>query len=144
MTASTFALVQLIVFIAASAPLVIEGINTWTAGNRNNAILFGAGVMMAGLAYATGQASFSLGALGFGVAIAVGLLAVAATGAVSGGVAKTCIAFLPWFAVDTWLSVFIAAMLIAAVLGYAFKRSVLIAPPMAASGAVALALPLLG
>mgnify|MGYP006898279015 CR=1 FL=1 len=143
MTASTFAIVQIIVFVAAATPLVLEGINNWTASNRNNALLFGAGAVMAIIAVALGHSTFSLGALGMGIAVAAGLLAVAATGAVSGGVAKSCIALLPWFSTDTWLSVFAAGMLIAGVLGFVFKRNVLIAPPMVAAGTVALALPVL-
>jgi len=143
MTASTFPILYLAAFVLAAAPLVIEGVNHWTAGNRSNAILFGGGVMMALAALAFGQASFSWSALGFGVVIAAGLLAVAASGAISGGVAKTCIALLPWFSIGTWLGVFTAGMLLAAVLGFAFRRDVLVAPPMAAAGAVALALPLI-
>jgi hypothetical protein len=142
MTDSTFAIAQIIVFVAASTPLVLEGINNWTAGNRNNAILFGTGAVMAFASFALGHSSFSLVALGLGVAIAAGLLAVAATGAISGGVAKSCMALLPWLSTDTWLAVFTAGMLIAGCLGLIFKRNVLIAPPMVAAAAVALALPL--
>jgi len=143
MTASTFALVQIIAFVAAATPLVLEGINNWTAGNRNNAILFGAGVAMALAAYGLGHSTFSPGALGWGLVIAAGLLAADAARAISGGVAKSCIALLPWFSTDTWLNVFIAGMLIAALLGFVFKRNVLIAPPMVAAGIVALAVPIL-
>lgn len=144
MSASAFAALYLAAFVLAAAPLVVEGINSWTASNRNNAILFGGGVAMAVLAFALGHATFSAGSLILGAVIAVALLAVAATGAVSGGVAKSCIALLPWFGTETWLGVFTAGMLIAGLLGLAFKRNVLIAPPMAAAGAVALALPLVG
>jgi len=143
MTASTFALVQIIAFVAAATPLVLEGINTWTAGNRNNAILFVAGVVMALAAYALGHSTFSPGSLALGIAIATALLVAAATGAISGGVAKSCIAMLPWFSTEAWLSVFIAGMMIAAMLGFLSKRNVLIAPPMVASGVVALAVPIL-
>lgn len=144
MDASAFAALYLAAFVLAAAPLVLEGINSWTASNRNNAILFGGGAAMAAIAFALGHATFSAGSLILGAVIAAGLLAIAASGALSGGVAKSCIALLPWFSTGTWLGVFTAGMLIAGVLGLAFKRNVLIAPPMAAAGAVALALPLIG
>lgn len=144
MTASAFAVLQLVAFVLAAAPLVIEGINDWTASNRSNAILFGGGVVTALAALALGHATFSVGDLALGVVIAAGIVGVAATGALSGGVAKSCIALLPWFGIGTWLAVFSAGMLLAGLIGLAMKRDVLVAPPLVASGAVALALPLLG
>lgn len=143
MTPSAFAVLYLVAFVVAAAPLLIEGFNDWTASNRNNAILFGAGAAMAVIAVSLGHATFSAGSLVLGAVIAVALMGVTATGALSGGVAKFCIALLPWFSTGTWLGVFTAGMLIAGLLGLALKREVLFAPPMVAAGAVALALPLL-
>jgi hypothetical protein len=144
MTAATFAVLTLAAFVLAAAPLVIEGIRHGSAGNVSNAILLGVGVAMTMAAYALGHASFSWSGLGIGVLIAMGILGAAAAGAISGGVAKSCIALLPWFGIGTFLWVLTAGMMIAAVVGLVTKRNALIAPPLAASGAVALALPMIG
>lgn len=144
MTAPLSAILTLAAFVLAAAPLVIEGIRHGSAGNTSNAILFGIGVAMAMAAYALGHASFAWSELVIGVLLAVGLLGAAAAGVISGGVAKSCIALLPWFSIGTFLWVFTAGMLIAALVGFATKRNALIAPPLVACGAAALALPLIG
>jgi hypothetical protein len=144
MTAPVFAILSLAAFIIAAAPLVIEGMRHGSAGNASNAILFGMGVAMAMASYALGHASFAWSELGIGLLLAMGLLGAAAAGVISGGVAKSCIALLPWFSISTFVWVLTAGMLFAALVGLVSKRNALIAPPLAASGAVALALPLIG
>lgn len=144
MTASVFVVLYLAVFILAAAPLVIEGIRHRSAGNASNAVLFGGGVAMAAAAYTLGHASFSWSGLIIGVMLAAGLLGAAAAGAISGGVAKSCIALLPWFSTETYLWVFTGGMLVAALLGLVSKRNALIAPPLVACGATALFLPIIG
>lgn len=144
MTASVFAILYLAAFLLAAAPLVIEGVRHRSAGNASNAILFGGGVVMAVAAYTLGHASFSWSGLVIGVVLAVGLLGVAASGAISGGVAKSCIALLPWFGTESYLWVLTGGMLAAALLGLVSKRNALIAPPLVACGATALVLPLIG
>jgi hypothetical protein len=144
MTAPLFAILTVAAFVLAAAPLVIEGIRHGSAGNVSNAILFGIGVAVAMAAYALDYGSFAWSEFGLGVLLAVGLLGAAAAGVISGGVAKSCIALLPWFSIGTFVWVLTAGMLIAALVGLVTKRNALIAPPLAASGAAALALPLIG
>src|SRR5689334_5871023 len=57
-----------------------------------------------------------------------------------GGVAKTLMALLPWFAIESYLTVVSAGLLLAGLVGYATRRDAQVVPPLVIAGIVVLAL----
>jgi len=124
--------VKLTLFGIAVSPLLIDNLQTLRATNRNNVILCLAGFAMLGIEWSLGwndrtpwyvAVQFLLGgAL---------LLALPVIGGIPGGVAKTLIALLPWFApVDFLLAATIGFVLMAFV-GVVSRRNAPSALPFA-------------
>jgi hypothetical protein len=128
-------LIKTALFALAILPALIVNLKTGQAKNRDNAILFVAGVLVAIFGSYVGLDPLKLSTVIGWFGLAVLMLAAAAFGVVSGGVAKFMIALLPWFALGDYVALIIVGGFLTA--GIAALKSGKTAPviaPMAASG----------
>jgi hypothetical protein len=128
-------LVKMALFTLAIMPALIVNLKTGQAKNRDSAILLVVGVLVAIFGTYFGLDPLKLSTVIGWFALAVLMLAAAAFGGVSGGVAKFMIALLPWFALGDYVSLMIVGGFLTA--GIAMLNSGKTAPvvaPMAASG----------
>lgn len=134
-------IVKLAGFLLAILPLMIDNLRTGRATNANNLILLIGGLAMLVLDRAMGWSDRSLLASGgwilAGMAI---LLVVHRLIGVPSGVAKTLMALLPWFTVESYLVVVTAGLLVTALIGFATRRDAPVVPSLMVAGVFVLAL----
>ena len=134
-------IVKLAGFLLAILPLMIDNLRTGRATNANNFILMLGGIAMLVLYRTMGWSDRSLLASGgwiiAGMAV---LLVVHRMIGIPSGVAKTLMALLPWFTVESYLVVVTAGLLITALIGYVTRREAPVVPSLVAVGAIILAL----
>jgi hypothetical protein len=134
-------IVKLAGFLLAILPLMIDNLRTGRATNGNNLILLLGGLAMLVFDRAMGWSDRSLLASGgwiiAGMAV---LLVVPRMIGVPSGVAKTLMALLPWFTVESYLVVVTAGLLVTALIGYVTRRDAPVVPPLVVAGVFILAL----
>ena len=133
--------VKLAGFVLAIRPLMIDNLRTGSATNGNNLILLLGGLATLVLDRAMGWSDRSLMTSGgwiiAGMAI---LLVVHRMIGVPSGVAKTLMALLPWFTVESYLVVVTAGLLVTALIGYVTRRDAPVVPSLMAAGILIMAL----
>jgi len=143
MSLEIFQVLVLALFVASAAPAVVENIRHGSLSNRNNAILFIAGLATYGVGLALGHYQFDSVSLVWAVGIALVLLASAFSGLVPGGLAKTLVALLPWLSIDAFLVAVAVGMLLTAALAKVKGGTAPAMPAMALAVTGALIAPLL-
>ncbi|MBR0824909.1 hypothetical protein JQ596_05125 [Bradyrhizobium manausense] len=134
-------IVKLAGFLLAILPLLIDNLRTRRATNGNNLILLLGGLAMLALDRGTGWSDRSL--LASGVWIIAGaavLLVVVPSIGGSYGVAKTLIALLPWFTMESYFIVVSVGLFAAAAIGYATRRDAPVVAPLTLAGVFVLTL----
>jgi len=135
-------IVKLAGFLLAILPLLIDNLRTGRATNGNNLILLLGGLAMLVLDRAMGWSDQSLLASAGWIIAGMAILFVLHLRIIDfpGGVAKTLMALLPWFTIESYLTVVSAGLLLAGLVGYATRRDAQVVPPLVIAGIVVLAL----
>lgn len=133
--------VKLAGFVLAILPLTIDNLRTGRATNGNNLILLLGGLAMLVLDRAMGGSDRSLLASGGWILVGMAvLLVVHKMIGIPSGVAKTLMALLPWFTVESYLVVVTAGLLVTALIGFTIRRDAPAVPALMVAGVVVLAL----
>lgn len=114
-TTETF---RLFAFCITITPLVLFSLRNGQLRNDCNLLLFIIGLVLVGSSYSVGAWQPSFGNVGLGFLIAIGLLAAGFLGYASFGVVKLLIALLPWFDIESYVLVFVAACAIVTLIGF--------------------------
>jgi hypothetical protein len=134
-------IVKLAGFLLAILPLLIDNLRTCRATNGNNLILLAGGLAMLVLDRAMGWSDRSLLASGGWIIAGMAVLFVLhQITDFPSGVAKTLMALLPWFTVDSYLLVVMAGFFATAAIGYVMRREAPVVPALTVAGVVILAL----
>ena len=133
--------VKLAGFVLAILPLMIDNLRTGRATNGNNFILLLGGVAMLELDRAMGWSDRSLLSSGGWIIAGMAVLfVVPRMVGIPSGVAKTLMALLPWFTVESYLVVVTAGLIVTALIGFVTRRDAPVVPPLVVAGVVILAL----
>jgi Flp pilus assembly protein protease CpaA len=134
---ATILLVRPLVFAIAALPMVVDNLRTGRITNRNNAIIFLAGLGMLALWPVLSATDFHLPAPSLWMLVGVIPVAFFALGWIGGGGAKFLIALLPWFSAGEYLSVAAVGLILAGGVAKALRReNAQIAPPMVMMGLI--------
>ena len=133
--------VKLAGFVLAIRPLMIDNLRTGSATNGNNLILLLGGLATLVLDRAMGWSDRSLMTSGGWIIAGMAILVVVHRMiGVPSGVAKTLMALLPWFTVESYLVVVTAGLLVTALIGYVTRRDAPVVPSLMAAGILIMAL----
>ncbi|WOH66433.1 hypothetical protein [Bradyrhizobium sp. BWA-3-5] len=133
--------VKLAGFVLAILPLMIDNLRTGRATNGNNLILLLGGLATLVLDRAMGWSDRSLMKSGGWIIAGMAILFVVHRMiGVPSGVAKTLMALLPWFTVESYLVVVTAGLLVTALIGYVTRRDAPVVPSLMAAGILIMAL----
>jgi hypothetical protein len=134
-------IVKLAGFLVAILPLLIDNLRTGRATNANNLILLLGGLAMLILDRAMGWSDRSLLASGGWIIAGMAILfVVPRIIGIPSGVAKTLMALLPWFTLESYLVVVTAGLLVTALIGYVTRRDAPVVPSLTVAGVFILAL----
>jgi len=128
-------------FLLAILPLMIDNLHTGRATNLNNFILLFGGILMLVLYRTMGWSDRSLLVSGGWIIAGIAVLfLVHGMIGIPSGVAKTLMALLPWFTVESYLVLITAGLLATALIGFITRRDAPAVPSLMFAGVVILSL----
>jgi Flp pilus assembly protein protease CpaA len=130
-------LIKPLVYILATAPLVIDNLRRGKITNWNNAVLFVAGLGVLVLGQTLGMSAFQLPPLSPWMLVVFVPFIMFALKWVRGGAAKFLIALLPWFSRGQYIFVTVTGFFLAGVIGRVQRsQETQIAPPTVLIGLI--------